>query len=157
MTYPLLFYGNLADDYRNKELGDMMYLFALSKYYNFVDSVLIIAKGNYRQMSFTQIIHRTSMTNICFYNYILIPYCGDLWVIMALNSSVNVILYSHFLYKTICKKKVYYEYLTNIHILQNIIGIIQLICSLSTVNEYPSYIREFNILYNGFLLYLYLT
>ena len=87
----LLFFGNDPNDTSNTLLKSLMYNFWISKYYDYIDSMIIICKGNYRQLSFLHVFHHSSVSTIMYYNYKLIPYGGDIWFLLYLRNKITLL------------------------------------------------------------------
>lgn len=155
----LLFFGNEPNDSSNTLLKNLMYNFWISKYYDYIDTMIIIAKGNYRQLSFLHVFHHSSVSTIMYYNYKLVPYGGDIWFLLFYNSFIHVILYYYYLITSVRKgQKVWWsKYLTTFQIIQFVLGNIQQGGSIIVRDDYPKYIREANLLYSNYMLYLFVS
>lgn len=152
----LTLYGN-DPEITNTMLNNVMYHFWISKYYDYFDTLIIILNGNYSQLSYLHIFHHMSVSTIMFYNYKLIPNGGDIWFLIFYNSFIHILLYYYYyLTATYTKKKIWWaKYLTTFQIIQFVCGIVQQSGSIITNKKYPSYIRETNVLYSAYMLYLF--
>lgn len=155
----LTFFGNEPNDTSNILLNRLMYHFWISKYYDYVDTAIIILKGNYHQMSFLHVFHHSSVSTIMYYNYKLIPYGGDIWFLIFYNSFIHVILYYYYLITSLKTNTVVWwsKYLTTFQIIQFVCGNVQQIGSIIVNKNYPQYIREINTLYSTYMLYLFVS
>lgn len=155
----LVFFGNEPNNTSNVLLNNLMYNFWISKYYDYIDSMIIIAKGNYRQLSFLHVFHHSSVSTIMYYNYKLIPYGGDIWFLLFYNSFIHVVLYYYYFITSFkSNTKVWWsKYLTTFQIIQFVLGNIQQTGSIIVRNDYPKYIREANFLYSSYMLYLFVS
>jgi len=155
----LSLYGNEPNDTSNVLLKNLMYHFWISKYYDYIDTIIIIAKGNYRQLSFLHVFHHSSVSTIMYYNYKLIPYGGDIWFLIFYNSFIHIALYYYYFissYKS--NTKIWWaQYLTSFQIIQFLCGNTQQYLSILSRDDYPPYIREVNFLYSNYMLYLFMS
>jgi elongation of very long chain fatty acids protein 4 len=121
--------------------------------------MIIIAKGNYRQLSFLHVFHHSSVSTIMYYNYKLIPYGGDTWFLLFYNSFIHVVLYYYYFITSFkSNTKVWWsKYLTTFQIIQFLFGNIQQAGSIIVRKDYPKYIREANFLYSSYMLYLFVS
>jgi elongation of very long chain fatty acids protein 4 len=77
-------------------LATIVYVFFLSKIYEFVDTFIMLAKGNVRQVSFLHVYHHVTVTMLMW----LITYAapgGDAYYSVVLNSLVHVVMYTYYL------------------------------------------------------------
>lgn len=78
-------------------LASVLYVHYVSKAYEFVDTWLMIAKKNHRQISFLHVYHHsTTFFPVWYWNVTYAP-GGDAWFCCFLNSLVHVFMYSHYL------------------------------------------------------------
>jgi len=97
------------------------FIFYLTKYLDFLDTVIIILKGNWRQLSFLHVFHHATMP-IAFANCF---HCGwmygfALWNVV-LNSLVHVALYSHYTITSLGMKNPFRKYITKFQLTQFVI------------------------------------
>ena len=140
----------------NNNMKDIAFTFLIFKYYDFIDTLIIVAKGNSYQLTYLHIFHHSSVSTLMYYNYKLIPYIGDIWFLIFYNSFIHVLLYSYYLANLFDNKnRIYNKLLTQQQIVQFVAGTSQQILSVIVRNDYPYYIREINIIYGLYMLYLF--
>lgn len=153
----MLFYGNDPNDQTNLILNNTMYLFWISKYYDYIDTIIIILNNNFRQLSYLHVFHHSTVSSILFFSYKFTPYCGDMWFPMMFNSFIHILLYYYYLLSiTNDKQKIWWaKYLTRLQLIQFICIIAQQYLSITTDKIYPYYVREVHILYGFYMIYLF--
>jgi elongation of very long chain fatty acids protein 4 len=95
-------WGEAFVESRDADIAWVFYIFYVSKYYEFVDTFLMLIKGNLRQVSFLHVFHHTS-TGFIFW---LVSRCapgGDAWFCIAFNSWVHVVMYSYYFLTVVLK------------------------------------------------------
>jgi len=86
---------NLAED----GIAFVVHVFYLSKVLDFADTVFMIVKGNWRQVSFLHVYHHTTI----FLIYWLIANCfydADMYFTVVLNGLIHFIMYGYYLATT---------------------------------------------------------
>lgn len=76
-------------------LARIVHVFYLSKIYEFVDTFIMLVKGNLRQVSFLHVYHHVTVSMIMW----LITYAapgGDAYYSVVLNSFVHVVMYTYY-------------------------------------------------------------
>lgn len=141
----------------NYDMNNILWLYWISKYYNYIETILIILKHNYYQLSYLHIFHHSSISTITVLNYILTPYGGDIWFLVIYNSIIHILLNYYYLLLIFNKKLWFIKYFTLIQIIQFILCLIQQLLSRLYNKEYPLYIRELNIIYIIYMLYLFIN
>ena len=135
-----------------------MYLFYISKYYDYIDTIIIVLNRNFHQLSYLHVFHHSTVSTLMLYNYKLVPYCGDMYFAIMYNSIIHVLLYYYYLLSSLYTKKTIWwaKYFTAMQLVQFVFCNIQQIGSLTTSKKYPAYIREINILYGSYMFYLFI-
>lgn len=153
----MLIYGNDPNDNTNIILHNTMYLFWISKYYDYIDTIIIILNKNFYQLSYLHVFHHSTISSILFFSFKLIPYCADMWFPMMFNSFIHILLYYYYLLSIVNnKQKIWWaKYLTRLQLIQFVCIIIQQYLSIISNKIYPYYIREFHILYGIYMIYLF--
>jgi len=77
-------------------LGRLILIFSLSKIYEYLDTVIMVLKGNMHQVSFLHVYHYFTVSLFWWLVVKEIP-GGEMWVSSALNSFVHVIMYTYYL------------------------------------------------------------
>lgn len=102
-----------------------LYIYWLSKYYELLDTVFMIARHKVRQISFLHVFHHASMPFLSDYAYHHAPW-PPIGFGLGLNSAVHIVMYSYYaltaflpLHDFSWKKRI-----TQLQILQFMIGIV---------------------------------
>ena len=105
----------------NEHLRFLNNCFYLSKIYEFIDTFIMIANGNIRQVSFLHVYHH-SFTALFGKLVVTLDNGGsDVWYAIFINSLVHVVMYSYYLMATLVKNKKYLfwgKYLTMFQLTQ---------------------------------------
>lgn len=96
-------YGNDYDPSENV-VKQVAVSFYRSKIYEFIDTFLMIYKGNYRQVSFLHVYHHLSVTVWWFYLTQVMP-GGEALVPLIVNSGIHVIMYAYYFLTTILPRE----------------------------------------------------
>ena len=91
-------YSFWGQGYSVKEvgMGRIIYVFYMSKWYEFFDTFVMVLKGNLHQVSFLHVYHHLSISFIWWVIAYHAP-GGDAWYSCALNSFIHVCMYSYYL------------------------------------------------------------
>lgn len=79
----------------NPPIGDILYIFYLSKILDFLDTVFIIAEMRWKQLSFLHVYHHFSIFLFYWLN-INVGYDGDVYLTIALNGFIHTIMYTYY-------------------------------------------------------------
>eukprot|EP00475_Leptophrys_vorax_P004202 TRINITY_DN12510_c0_g1_i1.p1 TRINITY_DN12510_c0_g1~~TRINITY_DN12510_c0_g1_i1.p1 ORF type:complete len:279 (+),score=44.47 TRINITY_DN12510_c0_g1_i1:28-864(+) len=82
------------------ELAYWVHHFGISKIYEFLDTFIMIYRGNLRQVSFLHVYHHVMTSWLCWYASRVGP-GGDAWHAVALNSFVHIVMYTYYFMSTI--------------------------------------------------------
>ena len=90
-------YSFWAQAYDVKEVGMArgIYIFYISKLYEYFDTYIMLLKGNLNQVSFLHVYHHLSISMIWWAIAYSAP-GGDAWYSAALNSLVHVAMYTYY-------------------------------------------------------------
>lgn len=77
----------------------ILHIFYLSKVLDFADTVFMIVKGNWRQVSFLHVYHHTSIFLIYWLNAQAF-YDADIYFTIVLNGTIHFIMYGYYLATT---------------------------------------------------------
>eukprot|EP00270_Netrium_digitus_P011299 TRINITY_DN3587_c0_g1_i1.p1 TRINITY_DN3587_c0_g1~~TRINITY_DN3587_c0_g1_i1.p1 ORF type:complete len:338 (+),score=51.41 TRINITY_DN3587_c0_g1_i1:90-1103(+) len=152
------FWGNPYKD-SEKRMGQLIYLFYVSKFYEFMDTMVMLLKRNTRQITALHVYHHTSISIIW---WVMAYRCpgGDAYFSAAFNSWVHVIMYAYYLLAaTVCKdqksrKKYLFwgKYLTVVQILQFVMFLSQAIYGIMNPGVHPRGIPGLLFVYSLSLL-----
>jgi elongation of very long chain fatty acids protein 4 len=152
-----------GNQYREEELklAKYIYIFYVSKIYEFVDTFIMLLKGNIKQISFLHVYHHSTISFIWWMITRKAP-GGDAYFSAALNSWVHVCMYTYYLSATLIGKNKlirdkylwWGKYLTQLQILQFVLNLLQaLYCS--AFSPYPKWISKLLFFYMLSLLLLF--
>lgn len=88
------FWGNSFNP-SEKRMAEMIHIFYVSKMYEFVDTFIMIFKGNMRQVSLLHVYHHLSISLI-WWSIVYVAPGGDAYYSAALNSFVHVVMYTYY-------------------------------------------------------------
>eukprot|EP01026_Neomeris_dumetosa_P034335 TRINITY_DN2762_c0_g1_i18.p1 TRINITY_DN2762_c0_g1~~TRINITY_DN2762_c0_g1_i18.p1 ORF type:complete len:222 (-),score=6.85 TRINITY_DN2762_c0_g1_i18:246-833(-) len=156
-------YGIWGQAYSENEPGmaHIIYIFYLSKLYEFFDTAIMFMKGNLNQVTFLHVYHHASISLIWWLISYIAP-GGDAWYSVMLNSFVHVVMYSYYLVailvgKDTKKRKKYLwwgKYLTLFQMAQFVSMMVQAIYGLF-YSPYCQFMNKVLFWYMCTLLYLF--
>jgi len=76
-------------------LGNLLWLFYISKVLDFFDTFFIIVKKNWKQLSFLHVYHHTTIFAVYWMN-VNINYDGDIYLTVLLNGGVHTVMYLYY-------------------------------------------------------------
>ncbi|ABO94747.1 predicted protein [Ostreococcus lucimarinus CCE9901] len=144
-----------------KQLAFYIYLFYVSKIYEFVDTFIMLLKRNLRQVSFLHVYHHSTISFIWWMIARRAP-GGDAYFSAALNSWVHVCMYTYYLLSALIgknnDKRVKYlwwgRHLTQMQMLQFLCNLLQAVyCAY--FSEYPKFLSKILLFYMISLLALF--
>lgn len=152
-------WGNAYDD-GERDMGWFCFCFFASKLYEFLDTAIILAKGNAHQISVLHVYHHASIAIFWWMIAHRAP-GGDSYFSAALNSFVHILMYSYYFLASVIKsprlRSSYLwwgKYLTQLQMLQFVINFFQAVyCYL--LSPYPSYLSGLLVIYMLSLLVLF--
>lgn len=108
-----LFWGNSCEQ---TSLRHYIISFYISKIYEMLDTMIMIAKRNFHQVSFLHVYHHSTISMIWF---IIAKYysCVDAYIPICLNSTIHVIMYANYCFNT-TKNKSIKKVVTRLQLLQ---------------------------------------
>lgn len=104
ITTNYTFWGSNFDPTRDTEICFVMYVFYISKFYEFIDTYIMLLKGNLSQVSFLHVYHHAS-TCVIFWMVSKHAPGGDAWFCITINCWVHVVMYTYYLLTTIITDK----------------------------------------------------
>ena len=152
-----------GNQYKQNEVGmaKIIYIFYISKIYEFVDTFIMLLKGNIKQISFLHVYHHAPISFIWWMITRKAP-GGDAYFSAALNSWVHVCMYTYYLSAALLGKNKHVrqkylwwgKYLTQLQILQFVLNLLQaMYCS--AYSPYPQWISRLLFVYMLSLLVLF--
>lgn len=135
--------GNYVKD-DELQMGHLIYIFYVSKLYEFTDTVIMLLKRNLRQVSYLHVYHHAS---ICIIWWLMAYVCpgGDAYFSALFNSWIHVVMYLYYLLAALIGKNeklrrkylFWSKYLTMLQMLQFVSFIGQSIFGLFRPQYYP--------------------
>ena len=151
--------------YNAREVGmaKVIYIFYVSKLYEYLDTYIMLLKGNLKQVSFLHVYHHLSISLIWWAIAYSAP-GGDAWYSAALNSLVHVMMYMYYYLMgkssadpTFRKKYLWWgKYLTSFQMTQFVSMLAQGVYTY-LYSDYPKWISKFLVVYMMTLLVLFLN
>mmetsp|Transcript_14639 Transcript_14639/g.44233 ORF Transcript_14639/g.44233 Transcript_14639/m.44233 type:complete len:297 (+) Transcript_14639:64-954(+) len=154
------FWGN-AYKPSETEMGLTIYVFYMSKFYEFFDTIIMLLKGKWQQISLLHVYHHASISFI-WWAIVRVAPGGDAYYSCALNSFVHVLMYTYYLLSTMFGKderlkRTYLwwgRYLTQFQMFQFVTNMGQA-CYCYYFSPYPSNISALLFFYMITLLVLF--
>ena len=152
-----------GNDYnpRETQLARFIHLFFISKIYEFIDTFIMLLKGNLKQVTFLHVYHHATISFIWWMIARVAP-GGDAYFSAALNSWVHVCMYSYYLLAIIIgkdelsrRKYLWWgRYLTQMQMFQFVLNLCQaLYCT--HFSPYPRFLSKILLVYMASLLALF--
>lgn len=79
----------------NTRMAEVSWAFYMVKYLDLLDTVFMVLRGNWRQVSFLHVYHHSSVIFISWVNA-SVGYDGEIYYVVALNSFVHVVMYAYY-------------------------------------------------------------
>ncbi|KAI9230548.1 MAG: fatty acid elongase [Piptocephalis tieghemiana] len=95
------------------------YIFYLSKYYELIDTAIILAKG--RRCSFLQAYHHAGVIPVMWINTLMGS--SPVWIFVLFNSTVHTVMYFYYMFTALGIYIPGKQYLTRLQITQFLVGI----------------------------------
>ncbi|MCO5586364.1 hypothetical protein L7F22_040304 [Adiantum nelumboides] len=139
-------WGN-AYDLRETLMAFYIYIFYMSKYAEFLDTIIMLCKRNTRQVTVLHVYHHVS---IAFIWWMIAHHApgGDAYFSAAINSAVHVFMYLYYLLSALLRnnekarrKYLFWgKYLTQLQMLQFLFNMIQAYYCLKFKPLYPQFL-----------------
>lgn len=154
------FWGNAFNPSETR-LAYYIYIFYLSKIYEFMDTFIMLLKNNLRQVSFLHVYHHATISLIWWMIARRAP-GGDAYFSAALNSWVHVCMYTYYLLSTLIgkndgKRSKYLwwgRHLTQLQMFQFLLNLFQALYCTS-FSSYPKFLSKILLVYMLSLLALF--
>ena len=85
---------------RDRRLLNVLYVFYLSKVLDFADTVFMVLKGSWRQVSFLHVYHHSSIF-LVYWLILNAAYDGDVYFTIVLNGFIHFVMYGYYLATTL--------------------------------------------------------
>jgi elongation of very long chain fatty acids protein 4 len=161
ITHKYSLWGN-AYNPKHKEMAILTYLFYMSKYVEFMDTVIMIMKRSTRQISVLHVYHHSSISLIW---WVIAHHApgGEAYFSAALNSGVHVFMYAYYFLaaclrsnpKLRAKYLFWGRYLTQFQMFQFMLNLVQAYYDIKTNAPYPQWLIKILFYYMISLLCLF--
>jgi elongation of very long chain fatty acids protein 4 len=102
----------------NPVMGDILYIFYLSKILDFADTVFIIAECRWKQLSFLHVYHHFSIFLFYWLN-LNVGFDGDVFLTIILNGFIHTIMYTYYFVSLHTSESIWWKkYLTQSQMIQ---------------------------------------
>ncbi|CAM9932507.1 unnamed protein product, partial [Ascophyllum nodosum] len=146
--YPLLC---APFDAKNPPAGNLLWLFYISKILDFMDTLFIILKKSWRQLSFLHVYHHCTIFFFYWLN-VNAGYDGDVYLTILLNGFIHTVMYTYYFVSMHTKDIWWKKYLTLMQMIQFVCMTSQAVFLLATgCTNYPPRIVT---VYAGYILSL---
>lgn len=97
LEYQAKEYKFICNPFNKAESGmaAMLWVFYTSKILDFFDTIIMVARGKWRQFSFLHVYHHTSIFMIYWLN-INAGYDGDIYYTIVLNGGIHFVMYAYY-------------------------------------------------------------
>lgn len=135
----------------NAPVAKLLWLFLISKILDFMDTVFIVFKKSWRQLSFLHVYHHCTIFLFYWLN-INAGYDGDVYLTIVLNGFIHTVMYTYYFVSMHTKDIWWKKYLTLMQMIQFVCMTSQAFYLLGTgCTRYPPRIV---IVYAGYILSL---
>jgi len=117
-------YTPLVEGEKGVGMAFVLYLFYMSKYWEFLDTVIMIFRKSFDQVSFLHVYHHCSVVLMWWFNVAYYP-GGEAWPSAWLNSFVHVWMYGYYFLATLGYQPWWKRYLTQLQITQLFLFVVQ--------------------------------
>lgn len=104
-------------DSSNPVMGNVMYMFYMSKILDFMDTFFIIVGKKWKQLSFLHVYHHLTIFFIYYLNF-RVAYDGDIYLTVVLNAFIHTIMYMYYFVSAHTKDIWWKKYLTAMQMIQ---------------------------------------
>ncbi|KDO26247.1 hypothetical protein SPRG_08322 [Saprolegnia parasitica CBS 223.65] len=106
-----------AYDVAKPVMGNVMWLFYVSKILDFMDTFFIIVGKKWKQLSFLHVYHHLTIFSIYWLN-IRVLYDGDVYLTIILNGFIHTIMYTYYFVSAHTKTIWWKKYITTMQLIQ---------------------------------------
>jgi len=144
-------------DNASRGIASVLHVFYLTKVLDFLDTVFMVVRGKWKQVTFLHVYHHTSIFLI-YWLILNAGYDGDIYATVVLNGSIHFIMYFYYLVTTfnVTVPKAVKMMITNMQLIQFVCMMTQAAVLLFMGCPYPVNITKLYLLYimSMFLLFL---
>ncbi|KAG5188596.1 putative microsomal very long chain fatty acid elongase [Tribonema minus] len=140
---------------QNPPVGNVLWLFYISKILDFADTVFIVLRKKWKQLSFLHVYHHTTIFLFYWLN-INVGYDGDIYLTIVLNGFIHTVMYTYYFVSMHTDKIWWKSSLTAMQMVQFVTMISQALYLLTTgCTTYPPRVTQAYCLYIFSLLILF--
>jgi len=137
-------------------LAPLLWLFYISKIFDFLDTVFIILSKKWKQLSFLHVYHHTTIFLIYWLN-LRVGYDGDIYLTILLNGFIHCIMYMYYFVAMHTKDIWWKKYLTGMQLTQFLLMNAQAIYLLATgCKTFPNRVTASYLVYIQSLFWLFM-
>ncbi|CAM9165048.1 unnamed protein product [Ectocarpus sp. 12 AP-2014] len=138
-------------DAENPPAANLLWLFYVSKVLDFMDTIFIVMKKSWRQLSFLHVYHHCTIFLFYWLN-VNAGYDGDVYLTIVLNGFIHTVMYTYYFVSMHTKDIWWKKYLTLMQMIQFVCMTTQALYLLTTgCTSYPPRIV---VVYAGYILSL---
>lgn len=143
-------------DFSRTDIAVVLWVFYVSKVLDFMDTIFMIVRGKWRQVTFLHVYHHTSIFLIYWINA-NVAFDGDIYYTVILNAFVHFVMYGYYLLRTfnIHVPLVFKALVTNIQRIQFVCMLLQGSVLLIKECAFPTRITVGYLFYITSMLYLF--
>lgn len=141
-------------DVNRPGMATVLQVFYLSKILDFMDTIFIILRQKWRQLSFLHVYHHASIFLVYWLNFNA-GYDGDIYLTIILNSFVHLVMYSYYFLSTLSIPVPWKNYVTLLQMAQFLVMNGQALYIIMMGCPYPRNITIFYLLYIISLFFLF--
>jgi len=104
-------------NYENPPLGNVLWLFYVSKVLDFMDTIFIVLRKKSDQLSFLHVYHHFTIFSFYWWN-VNCAYDGDIYLTIILNGAIHTIMYTYYFLALHTKDIWWKSYLTSCQLIQ---------------------------------------
>nr|CCA25115.1 elongation of very long chain fatty acids protein pu [Albugo laibachii Nc14] len=113
-----------AYNHRKPVMGNVLYMFYLSKILDFTDTVFIVLGKKWNQLSFLHVYHHLTIFLVYFLN-LRLAYDGDVYATIILNGFIHAIMYMYYFVSAHTRDIWWKKYLTTLQMTQFVLMNVQ--------------------------------
>ncbi|CAM9107941.1 unnamed protein product [Discosporangium mesarthrocarpum] len=138
-------------NYTDPPVGNVLWLFYISKILDFMDTVFIVLKKSWRQLSFLHVYHHCTIFMFYWLN-LNAGYDGDVYLTVTLNGFIHTVMYTYYFVSMHTKDIWWKKYMTLMQMIQFVGMTTQAFYLLGT--GCTSYPRRIIVVYAAYILSL---
>jgi len=145
-------------DFESRGIASVLHVFYLTKVLDFADTVFMILRGKWNQVTFLHVYHHTTIYLI-YWLILNAGYDGDIYFTVVLNGTIHFIMYFYYLVTTfnISVPKPVKMMVTNMQLIQFVCMISQGMYILAMGCPYPTNITRLYVVYIMSMLMLFMN